>query len=373
MQDIKAPKLDLIKSNLTFKMFIPTEVENKIRYACASVPNLEWSGVLFYTYSGDFNNLNLEIKCEDILLLDIGTSTYTEWQTDAEVISYMAENDLLHCQLGIIHSHNTMPTFFSGTDQNTLLQEGQDRNNIVSLIVNNEGKYSAAITRLVKTESVVKETGRYNFFGEGTKHYTDKYKTEDVFVEYFMFDIHTEESPSLFNFIGQINKVMTKKKTKVVAKNEVPTSIESTIFDRTSYPVASTPAVDFNKTNTVIVKANELHDKIKEIAYQLVTGNIFGKPKNKYDLQDYIVQKMYLDYKNRFGTDVSNSSPFVSWIDSIIDFFVFENTPILESSVMDPYEDEISVVIQNLIDYLETFKATNQYIKIIITRLRSFL
>ena len=29
-----------------------------------------------------------------------------------------------------------------------------------------------------------------------------------------MFDIHTEESPSLFNFIGQINKVMTKKKTK---------------------------------------------------------------------------------------------------------------------------------------------------------------
>lgn len=266
-----------------------------------------------------------------------------------------------------------MPTFFSGTDQNTLLQEGQDRNNIVSLIVNNEGKYSAAITRLVKTEGVVKETGRYNFFGEGTKHYTDEYKTEDVFVEYFMFDIHTEESPSLFNFIGQINKVMTKKKTKVIAKNEVPTSIESTIFDRTSYPVASTPAVAFNKTNTVIVKANELHDKIKEIAYQLVTGNIFGKPKNKYDLQDYIVQKMYLDYKNRFGTDVSNSSPFVSWIDSIIDFFVFENTPILESSVMDPYEDEISVVIQNLIDYLETFKATNQYIKIIITRLRSFL
>ena len=82
---------------------------------------------------------------------------------------------------------------------------------------------------------------------------------------------------------------------------------------------------------------------------------------------------MYLDYKNRFGTDVSNSSPFVSWIDSIIDFFVFENTPILESSLMDPYEDEISVVIQNLVDYLETFKAPNQYIKVIITRLRSFL
>lgn len=42
--------------------------------------------------------------------------------------------------------------FFSGTDTNTLLEEGTDRNHFVSLIVNNEGNYVAAVTRRIKQE-----------------------------------------------------------------------------------------------------------------------------------------------------------------------------------------------------------------------------
>jgi len=39
-----------------------------------------------------------------------------------------------------------MQAFFSGTDTNTLYSEGKDRNNFVSLIVNNAREYCAAIT-----------------------------------------------------------------------------------------------------------------------------------------------------------------------------------------------------------------------------------
>ena len=40
----------------------------------------------------------------------------------------------------------TKMTFFSGTDLNTLQEEGSDMNNFLSLIVNNAGQYTAAIT-----------------------------------------------------------------------------------------------------------------------------------------------------------------------------------------------------------------------------------
>ena len=60
-------------------------------------------------------------------------------------------------------------TFFSSTDVDTLRKEGFDRNCFVSLIVNNAGEYSAAITRKVEyTEKHnIEITGRYPFFGTG--------------------------------------------------------------------------------------------------------------------------------------------------------------------------------------------------------------
>ena len=61
-----------------------------------------------------------------------------------------------------------MPTFISGTDLSTLQEEGSDMNNFLSLIVNNAGQYTAAITRKVKHIPHVTETLEYEFFGDGT-------------------------------------------------------------------------------------------------------------------------------------------------------------------------------------------------------------
>lgn len=101
--------LNLVKRSDSYKIIIPQEVEAKIRFACNNVWNIEWSGVLFYKPEGSFENNDLVIKCVDIYLMDIGNATYTEFDMSPDVIGYMAQNqELLNCQMGLIHSHNNM-------------------------------------------------------------------------------------------------------------------------------------------------------------------------------------------------------------------------------------------------------------------------
>lgn len=54
---------------------------------------------------GDFDAPELKVVCEDILLMDIGSSTYTEYDFDcAEVGDYVAEHpELLECYTGLVH------------------------------------------------------------------------------------------------------------------------------------------------------------------------------------------------------------------------------------------------------------------------------
>ena len=104
MDTKKIDTIKLVKYSHLFNMIIPEKVELKIRQACLLVPNIEWSGILFYSYTGKFEDKSLVIKCEDIYVMDIGNSGSTEFEMSPEVISYMSENpELLDCQLGLVH------------------------------------------------------------------------------------------------------------------------------------------------------------------------------------------------------------------------------------------------------------------------------
>lgn len=115
-------------------------------------------------------------------------------------------------------SHDKMPTFFSGTDTSTLQKEGTDRNNFVSLIVNNDGTYSAAITRKVEyTEKhEIEITGKYPFFGtrriyEIPPVYSKDEKKKTV-VEWF--DLVVEKHPAHFQpdeYDMRFNEIAAKK------------------------------------------------------------------------------------------------------------------------------------------------------------------
>lgn len=91
-------------------MFIPKEVEAKIRHLCSVVHDVEWSGTLFYRYNGSLDDGTFKVTCVDLFVMDIGSSVYTEFKESADVISYRIDNDLLGDDImeGLIHSHNNM-------------------------------------------------------------------------------------------------------------------------------------------------------------------------------------------------------------------------------------------------------------------------
>ena len=134
----------------SYKLIIPERVEKMIREWCSLSPNNEWSGTLFYTIEGSFENKDLVLTAQDFYVSDIGTAGFTRYKVTPEICNYMIEHDLLDCKTGLIHSHDTMNAFFSGTDSDTLKEEGIDSCHYLSLVVCNRGPYVARITRRVK-------------------------------------------------------------------------------------------------------------------------------------------------------------------------------------------------------------------------------
>lgn len=86
------------------KLIVPRKVEEKIRYLCRKFPTLEWSGVLFTSHTGSFENNNLVITCEDIYPMDLGSPGFTQFKMDETVAGYIADNiELFNCDIQLVH------------------------------------------------------------------------------------------------------------------------------------------------------------------------------------------------------------------------------------------------------------------------------
>ena len=221
MEEVKK-KLELIKSPLSYKMVIPESVERKIRILCREIPDVEWSGVLFYKVNGAFEDSSLVIECVDIFQMDVGTSAYTEYNMSADVMNYMVQHpELINENIfqGLIHSHNKMATFFSGTDTSTLLAEGSDMNHFVSLIVNNAGKYTAAVTRRLTIYQDVQEDYSYSSWKDTLKSGNRKFTVSKEFIQYFNLNIEVESSINESEILERITELNEVKKKKAVVYN----------------------------------------------------------------------------------------------------------------------------------------------------------
>ena len=106
----------------------------------------------------------------------------------------------------------TKLTFFSGTDQATLLELGSKQVHFYSLIVNNAGKYSAAITKRVIKNRKVEETRIVNTFGDQVIEESELEYLEEVVedVHYHLLDIEYPFDYSEFkDRISKISKEST--------------------------------------------------------------------------------------------------------------------------------------------------------------------
>ena len=134
------------------KLEINNKVRNKAIIFCKNADKKEWSGILFYKIKQD--NKDIIFKTIDLLLMDIGSSTYTEYEENENVAEYILYNDLHDCHIGLMHSHNYMNTFFSGTDTNTLIkkaQQGFENGMFLSVITNIHQSYNAKVSLLSKS------------------------------------------------------------------------------------------------------------------------------------------------------------------------------------------------------------------------------
>lgn len=215
------PVLELVHRQDIFKIVIPAEVEKKIRFLCKNIWDVEWSGVLFYKVEGAFEDKSLTIRCVDLFQMDIGTSTYTEFNVSPDMATYMVDHPELMEEgiyQGLIHSHNNMATFFSGTDTATLSAEGNDMAHFVSLIVNNAGKYTAGVTRKYKCVQTVSEKYTYPTWNGEVREGVETFDIEEEKLEWFNLDIVFEDATDDFEteMMERLKEIKESKKKVVV-------------------------------------------------------------------------------------------------------------------------------------------------------------
>lgn len=403
MEEVKQPTkvISLVQKSGTYnyKLIIPAEVERKIRFTCQKVWNTEWSGTLFFTHEGSFENNDLVIRCVDIYIMDIGTQAYTEFDMNPDVISYMCENpELLDCQMGLIHSHNNMSTFFSGTDTATLKEEGRDRNNFVSLIVNNAGTYTAAITRRVKSKQV-KESVSYEFFGDGEKQDTKEYVSDADEIEWFYLKIEKEgENYSFPDMAARLEEIKQAKaeKAEKAKKAQTPTyqgDYKPVIAN--SYGTKAGPAnlvkKEANKPKvvqpTLFDDADDLpfeegydipysqvsFDKValKSLVLQLITGSIIISNDSKIDISKW-AKSMPTLYEKRFGKGKVGMNNFKIWAETYAEYLTWYITDEKLEELGFDNTEICAICAHDMIEEL-TKLPENDYIKGYIDALQKYL
>lgn len=289
-----------------------------------------------------------------------------------------------------------MATWFSGTDTTTLQKEGNDTNCFVSLIVNNAGTYSAAITRKVqsKSEVTIKKLGQsYEFFGEGEKE-VERGTTESTqivdteVIEYFMLDVERHETNNPLEYLDKRFKEIEDKKKAVAPKSKWS-------YDNTSYGDSWDMYDSYNSYDTVYALGDDkpkskfdlgkyyeptLWDKdtmkdmevkshyvpnpdlIYQAACRMVTCNLHLDT-DKFNLRQWIKNYMDKVYADVFVERLHSNqfSSFDYWCDYIAEFTINTfNDPNIPADILS--EDVNSAVAEALIDLLSEFRH-NSYIK----------
>lgn len=236
-----------------------------------------------------------------------------------------------------------MSTFFSGTDTATLKEEGTDRNNFVSLIVNNAGTYTAAITRRIKAKQV-KESVSYEFFGDGEKEDTKEYTSDEDEIEWFYLEIEKEGEnynfPDMESRLEEIKKIKAEKAKNTPMYSGTPKTTVSSYFTTQAGLANLIEREDkgyenrtlFDSVDEKLPAKEEYYipydqvsfDKtiIKSLVLQLLTGSIIISNESKIDINKW-AKSMPTLYGKRFGTGKEGMDRFKIWADTYTEYLTW--------------------------------------------------
>jgi proteasome lid subunit RPN8/RPN11 len=209
------------------KLIIPRDFINKVRYLHKEVGPLEWSGRLIWKLKkGSIENpSSIEVEAVDIIPMDVGNSTYTEFETGDEAIKYFQKYPERRgkVKMGIIHTHHTMQAFFSGTDMGALEDCATADSLLLSLIVNFAEKPVAKIAYTVSetTTEKIKYSPVSKFFQNNDTFFLKNKEVEitkdvlitvDLDIEWKGEDVIKDDY--FLDSLTEIQKANTVRKTK---------------------------------------------------------------------------------------------------------------------------------------------------------------
>lgn len=264
--------------------------------------------------------------------------------------------------MGIKSLIDNKMAFFSGTDTNTLREEGNDRNHFVSLIVNNEGTYTAAITRKLKEKRVINTTFTYKTFDDVEKTGTRSVEEEREVIIYNMLDI-IKEGETVKPFLEIDKRLEAIKKNKDKAKEAATKTTLSTtsyhgklpftfpIYKGNSKEISKVARQDslfdeeFMESEPLrkveqVVDPNELTidaSVVKSITLQLITGSIAIADASRIDPVKWAGQMVKL-FDKRFK---NNMTLFNLWAENMVEFVVANFVPDEFKLLEDEYISEL--------------------------------
>ena len=314
------------------KLIISTLVEQKISICCRTLPNNEWSGTLFYkVVSGTYDN-NLVLEAQDFYLRDVGSATSTEFDDDADAFNYQIENGLEDSIQALIHSHNSMAAFFSGTDDNTLKSMGKQMPHFLSLIVNNAGKYCAKITRRRALQ-----TCYTSFYGKEETCNDAVYIVEDKNVEVVFESAYNE----INNYIKDRISTLTAPSKPTTNVNTSKTKSYPTLWNENDfddvyynhYPkntvqapkvavqTLSNPKKNINNQNAVTSKApkeQKYREYLSKKIISLLYGSFLFVISDKIDIKKWCKDKMEKAFENNFIDEASANEVLYNCLNNIV-------------------------------------------------------
>lgn len=282
-----------------------------------------------------------------------------------------------------------MATFFSATDIATLREEGNDRNHFVSLIVNNAGVYTAAITRRMKLKMTINSTYTYKSFDDVEKTGTMVEEEEGETLAYNYLEVIKEgEVDNPFLEIDERLSDIRENKAKAISnKANIKTETKEPIKSYT--PITSSwddydagdlfTSFDSNPPTSYIPTKPKKHVKsldpneqvsipkgtINSVVLQLITGSIAIADSSRIDPKKWVTQMVPL-FDKRFD---NNMTLYKYWIELFGEFILYSFTPEEYVHIEDEYIDELIANVYEVIYKLPE----NKYIKEIKEMLLSWM
>jgi proteasome lid subunit RPN8/RPN11 len=327
---------------------ITKKLKDQIDFLHKKIGTTEWSGVLFYkTETTDFSVLkNLKFTANDMFLMDIGSSVYTEYEFNKNIMTaYDVIEDAIESDIGMIHTHHSMGAFFSGTDIKELEDNSKLYNYYISLIVDFKEEYQCKIVFPSKSKSTTTSKIK-DQNGNNIEVITEK---EEISLLSGDLIVKLENDVNIDKWIVDRYNKVKEEKAKVLAKTYTPNGYNSFNNKR---PVGFNPLSQeypslFKNDHLRIKEEDKVEDDlIEKFLIELLTLGVQDGDEDVVDvIKDFDEEELIESYIEAISMNVE-----------IFHFNIFGTEEGLDSNLKDALE------------YLELFN-TSDNCKLLIKKL----